>query len=171
MSTRVARLGPTIESRDELRLSRSGLEAERRMASAPSTRSSASTGAAKRGPLRRRARHQALLEGLKDRFGWDVVLERGKIALRRLNCPKGGIISLEPGGQLELSGAPLACYGSEEKLRQHLIEVREVGDELGIGFRGSSRRNGLSPRRRSCPRRATPSCSAICRRGAGSAST
>ena len=52
---------------------------------------------------------RALLEGLKDRFGWDAVLERGNIiALRRLAFPKGGIISLEPGGQLELSGAPLA---------------------------------------------------------------
>ena len=29
------------------------------------------------------------------------------IALRRKDCPKGGAISLEPGGQLELSGAPL----------------------------------------------------------------
>ena len=51
---------------------------------------------------------RALLEGLQDRFGWDPVTEKGNIiALRRKDCAKGGAISLEPGGQLELSGAPL----------------------------------------------------------------
>jgi glutamate--cysteine ligase len=87
---------------------------------------------------------RALLDALKDRFGWDGVFEHGNIiALRRLSCPKGGIISLEPGGQLELSGAPLVnLHETEEELRQHLIEVREVGDELGIGFLGI----GFSPK-------------------------
>ena len=87
---------------------------------------------------------RALLEGFKDRFGWDGVVERGHIiALRRADCPKGGVVSLEPGGQLELSGAPLATvHETYEELRQHLIETKEVGGELGIGFLGL----GFSPK-------------------------
>ena len=51
---------------------------------------------------------RVLLQSMRDRFGWDEVLEKGSIiALRRKDCPKGGAVSLEPGGQLELSGAPL----------------------------------------------------------------
>jgi glutamate--cysteine ligase len=46
---------------------------------------------------------RALLEALGERFGWDPVVEEGNIiALRRKDCPKGGAVSLEPGGQLEL---------------------------------------------------------------------
>jgi glutamate--cysteine ligase len=86
---------------------------------------------------------RALLEELKDRFAWDAVTENGNIiALRRKDCPKGGAVSLEPGGQLELSGAPLeTLHETHEELRQHLIEVGEVGRELGIGFLGI----GFSP--------------------------
>ena len=73
---------------------------------------------------------RALLEALQDRFGWDAVTEKGNIiALRRKDCPKGGAISLEPGGQLELSGAPLeTVHETYEELRQHLAEVGEVGE-------------------------------------------
>jgi glutamate--cysteine ligase len=87
---------------------------------------------------------RALLEGLTDRFGWDPVTEKGNsIALSRKDCPKGGVISLEPGGQLELSGAPLeTAHQITEELRHHLVEVREVGGELGIGFLGL----GFSPK-------------------------
>ena len=81
---------------------------------------------------------------MRDRFGWDEVLEKGNIiALRRKDCPKGGAVSLEPGGQLELSGAPLeTVHQTQEELRQHLVEVGEVGRELGIGFLGL----GFSPK-------------------------
>jgi len=87
---------------------------------------------------------RALLDGLKDRFGWDPVLEKGNIiALRRKDCPKGGAVSLEPGGQLELSGAPLeTVHQTQEELRLHLVEAGEVGRELGIGFLGI----GFSPK-------------------------
>jgi len=87
---------------------------------------------------------RALLETLHDRFGWDLVTENGNvIALSRKDCPKGGAISLEPGGQLELSGAPLeTVHETYEELRQHLAEVGEVGSELGIGFLGL----GFSPK-------------------------
>lgn len=87
---------------------------------------------------------RALLDALTDRFGWDPVLEKGNIiALRRKDCAKGGAVSLEPGGQLELSGAPLeTVHETQEELRQHLVEVGEVGRELGIGFLGL----GFSPK-------------------------
>jgi glutamate--cysteine ligase len=87
---------------------------------------------------------RALLEGMKQRFCWDGVMERGNIiALQRPDCPKGGVISLEPGGQLELSGSPLATlHETDEELRHHLTEVTEVGGELGIGFLGI----GFSPK-------------------------
>ena len=87
---------------------------------------------------------RALLEGLKDRFVWDPVTEKGNIiALRRKDCAKGGAISLEPGGQLELSGAPLEnVHETYEELRHHLVEVGEIGGQLGIGFLGI----GFSPK-------------------------
>ena len=147
MSTRVAGpQGPTIESRDELI---AYLEA----GSKPRPEWRIGTEHEKFGFYRRGDAPvpyhgdrgiRALLEGMKDRFCWDAVAEQGDIiALQRRNCPKGGVISLEPGGQLELSGAPLATvHETYEELRQHLAEVKAVGDELGIGFLGI----GFSPK-------------------------
>jgi glutamate--cysteine ligase len=79
---------------------------------------------------------RALLEGLRDRFGWQGVYEAGNIIA--LADPRGlGGISLEPGGQFELSGAPLATvHDTCEEVHEHLVQVREVGDALGIGFLG-----------------------------------
>jgi glutamate--cysteine ligase len=79
---------------------------------------------------------KALLEGLRDRFGWTGVLEDGNIIA--LSDPKGlGNVSLEPGGQFELSGAPLeTVHDTCEEVHEHLTQVREVGDRLGIGFLG-----------------------------------
>ena len=79
---------------------------------------------------------QALLEGLKARFGWDGVYEGEHIIA--LADPKGmANISLEPGGQFELSGAPLASvHDTCAEVNEHLQQVREVGDQLGIGFLG-----------------------------------
>ena len=87
---------------------------------------------------------RALLETLHERFGWDSITENGNIiALSRQDCPKGGAISLEPGGQLELSGAPLeTVHETYEELREHLSEVSEIGGEFGIGFLGL----GFSPK-------------------------
>ncbi|MEG6508738.1 glutamate--cysteine ligase [Methyloligella sp. 2.7D] len=87
---------------------------------------------------------RALLEGLEKRFAWHPVMEEGNIiGLNRPDCPKGGVISLEPGGQFELSGAPLeTVHETYEELRQHLTEVEEVGRDLGIGFLGL----GFSPK-------------------------
>jgi len=76
---------------------------------------------------------KALLDGLT-RFGWAPVYEgENVIALER------GLanVSLEPGGQFELSGAPLeTVHDICEETGQHLKEVKEVADELGLGFLG-----------------------------------
>ncbi|MGH6855792.1 MAG: glutamate--cysteine ligase [Aestuariivirga sp.] len=79
---------------------------------------------------------RALLEGLRDRFGWRGVHEGGNIIA--LADPRGlGSISLEPGGQFELSGAPLkTVHATCQEVHEHLDQVREVGDTLGIGFLG-----------------------------------
>jgi glutamate--cysteine ligase len=79
---------------------------------------------------------KALLEGLRDRFGWAGVYEGESIIA--LSDPQGiANISLEPGGQFELSGAPLNCvHDTCEEVHDHLKQVREVGDGLGIGFLG-----------------------------------
>ncbi|CAN5216713.1 glutamate--cysteine ligase [soil metagenome] len=79
---------------------------------------------------------KALLEGLRDRFAWQGVYENGNIIA--LADPKGfGSVSLEPGGQFELSGAPLeSVHDTCDEVHHHLSQVREVGDGLGIGFLG-----------------------------------
>jgi glutamate--cysteine ligase len=76
----------------------------------------------------------ALLQGMT-RFGWKPVIENGNIiALANDNrCS----ITLEPGGQFELSGAPLeTVHQTCEEVHEHLRQVREVCDELGLGMIG-----------------------------------
>ncbi len=77
---------------------------------------------------------KAVLEGLRDRFGWSPVLEGDKI----IGLEKDGAnVSLEPGGQLELSGAPLeTIHQTCDEVNQHLREVRSVAEEIGVGFIG-----------------------------------
>lgn len=74
---------------------------------------------------------KAMLEGLQ-RFDWAPVFEDGNlIALKR----DGASVSLEPGGQLELSGAPLEhIHQTCAEVSRHMREVREVADEIGAGF-------------------------------------
>ena len=75
----------------------------------------------------------AFLEGMT-RFGWRPVLEKGRaIALAMDGCT----VSLEPGGQLELSGAPLAnLHQTCDEVHTHLAQVKEVAGELGVGLIG-----------------------------------
>ncbi|HSD34897.1 MAG TPA: glutamate--cysteine ligase [Alphaproteobacteria bacterium] len=75
----------------------------------------------------------ALLEGLQ-RFGWAAVEEDGRvIALTQDN----GAITLEPGGQFELSGAPVrTIHETCAEVHTHLHQVKEVAAELGIGLIG-----------------------------------
>ena len=76
---------------------------------------------------------EALMLGLK-RFGWSDVREgETLIGLER----NGANVSLEPGGQFELSGAPLeTIHDVHEETVQHLAETKAVGSELDIGFLG-----------------------------------
>ena len=76
----------------------------------------------------------AMLEGLR-RFGWAPVREgENVIALRQ----DGQSVTLEPGGQLELSGAPLeTLHQTCDEVHDHLNQVRTVADELDVAFMGS----------------------------------
>jgi glutamate--cysteine ligase len=78
---------------------------------------------------------QALLQGLM-RFGWTGVYEDNAHGHCLIALQRGGAsVSLEPGGQFELSGAPLeTVHGVCEETTQHLAEVKQVGAELGLGF-------------------------------------
>ena len=77
---------------------------------------------------------RAMLEGLRDGHGWDPVEEGGKL----IGLVKDGAnISLEPGGQLELSGAPVeTIHETCDEVNTHLREVRDVADRIGAGFIG-----------------------------------
>ncbi|MDA0368510.1 MAG: glutamate--cysteine ligase [Proteobacteria bacterium] len=76
---------------------------------------------------------RALLEGMT-RFGWTPHLEDGKpIALTM----DGQSVTLEPGGQFELSGAPLeTIHETCIEVNDHLKQVKEVGAEIGSGMLG-----------------------------------
>ncbi|CAN0584258.1 unnamed protein product, partial [Ectocarpus sp. 12 AP-2014] len=77
---------------------------------------------------------KAVLEGLRDVHHWDPVIEGGNL----IGLTKGGAnISLEPGGQLELSGAPLeTIHETCDEVNEHLREVKDVADKVGVGFIG-----------------------------------
>jgi glutamate--cysteine ligase len=76
---------------------------------------------------------RAMLQGLM-RFGWAGVYEgETLIGLERGQAN----VSLEPGGQFELSGAPLeTIHDICSETGRHLEEVKAVADEIGIGFIG-----------------------------------
>ncbi|MDI7864816.1 glutamate--cysteine ligase [Rhizobiaceae bacterium n13] len=78
----------------------------------------------------------ALLNGMREKLGWDEIVDAGNII--GLVEPAGmGAISLEPGGQFELSGAPLEnLHQTCRESNQHLATLREVAEPLGIRFLG-----------------------------------
>ena len=67
-------------------------------------------------------------------FGWKSILDNGNI----IGLTRGkAAITFEPAGQVELSGAPLrTLHEVSSEIDQHLSEVCEVGERLGIGFLG-----------------------------------
>jgi glutamate--cysteine ligase len=77
---------------------------------------------------------KAILEGLRDEYNWAPVLEGGNI----IGLTKEGAnVSLEPGGQLELSGAPLdTIHQTCDEVHVHLREVQSVADRIGGRFIG-----------------------------------
>ena len=85
---------------------------------------------------------RALLEGMQALLGWEPIFDRDKI-IGLYDVTGGGAISLEPGGQFELSGAPLDnVHQTCSELHAHLAQVREIAEPLGIGFLGL----GMSPK-------------------------
>ncbi|MGI3185190.1 glutamate--cysteine ligase [Nioella aestuarii] len=76
----------------------------------------------------------AVLEGLRDGHGWDPLIEGGNL----IGLTKDGAnISLEPGGQLELSGAPLeTIHQTCDEVNDHLRDVKDIADKIGVGFIG-----------------------------------
>lgn len=77
---------------------------------------------------------RALLEGLAGLNGWQPILDDGR-PIGLFDEAGGGAISLEPGGQFELSGAPLASiHETARELDRHLDETRGISGPLGIGF-------------------------------------
>jgi len=76
---------------------------------------------------------RAMLEGFQQ-FGWSLVTEDGiPIGANRDSAS----VSLEPGGQLELSGAALeTLHETCGEVNSHLVEVRTIADEIGAGFMG-----------------------------------
>ena len=78
----------------------------------------------------------ALLDGMKLLLGWEPIMEKGNI-IGLYDVTGGGAISLEPGGQFELSGAPVeTVHQTQSELMAHLAQVREIATPLGIGFLG-----------------------------------
>jgi glutamate--cysteine ligase len=77
---------------------------------------------------------EAVLRGLAERFGWEPKLDRGRIIAlygRQAN------ITVEPGGQLELSGEQCeSIHCAHRELIEHIREVVSVGAEHGIVFLG-----------------------------------
>src|SRR5579863_3043716 len=68
----------------------------------------------------------ALLAGMRERLGWEPI-EDGGALIGLYDANGGGAISLEPGGQFELSGAPLDdAHGTADELDRHLAVARIV---------------------------------------------
>ena len=88
-------------------------------------------------PLPYEGKHgiRAMLDGMK-RFGWEGIYEGEHIiGLKQA----GGAISLEPGGQFELSGAPLrSLHETCAEVNTHLEQVSQVAAEMGAGFLGTA---------------------------------
>ncbi|MCE2563917.1 glutamate--cysteine ligase [Komagataeibacter sp. FNDCF1] len=82
---------------------------------------------------------EALLRDLAAQAGgtqWEDIIDRGAlIGLKGRADARGSSISLEPGGQFELSGAPLATlHETKAEMAQHFAAIRPACTELGLGF-------------------------------------
>ncbi len=78
----------------------------------------------------------ALLTGMQQKLGWEPIMDGDNII--GLGEPSGmGAISIEPGGQFELSGAPLEnLHETCKESNQHLAVLREIAEPMGIRFLG-----------------------------------
>jgi glutamate--cysteine ligase len=78
----------------------------------------------------------ALLKGMQERLGWEPIMDGDNII--GLGEQSGmGAISIEPGGQFELSGAPLeTIHETCRESNRHLALVKDIAEPMGIGFLG-----------------------------------
>jgi len=76
----------------------------------------------------------AVLSGLSQKFGWKQIKEDNNIiALSRKNAR----ITLEPGGQVELSGSILEnVHQVKKEMENHLMEIKSISDPMGIKWLG-----------------------------------
>ena len=89
---------------------------------------------------------RALLEGMQKRPGWAPVNDRPNI-IGLYDATIGAGISLEPGGQFELSGAPFdTIHQTNAELESHFSALEAAAAPLGIGFLSL----GMSPKWRLC---------------------
>ncbi|WP_158807137.1 glutamate--cysteine ligase [Beijerinckia sp. L45] len=83
-----------------------------------------------------------LLEGMRDTLGWEPILD-GEHIIGLADGVGGGAISLEPGGQFELSGAPLqTIHETHDELIGHFAALTPIAEKLGIEFLSL----GMSPK-------------------------
>lgn len=78
----------------------------------------------------------ALLKGMEKKLGWEPIMDGENII--GLGEQSGmGAISIEPGGQFELSGAPVeSIHQTCRESNQHLAVLREIAEPMGIRFLG-----------------------------------
>jgi glutamate--cysteine ligase len=80
------------------------------------------------------AQIEKVLRSLESRFGWSPIMEDGRIIGVALD---GQTVTLEPGGQFELSGAPVeTLHATCAEVGSHLYQVKAICEELGTGFLG-----------------------------------
>jgi glutamate--cysteine ligase len=93
-------------------------------------------------PARDQGGIRALLEGMQKRLGWAPVTD-GPHIIGLYDATSGAGLSLEPGGQFELSGAPLdTIHQTNAELDGHFSALKTVAAPLGIGFLAL----GMSPK-------------------------
>jgi len=77
---------------------------------------------------------KALLDGMRAAQNWEAI-EDGGALIGLFDSHGGGAISLEPGGQFELSGAPLdSVHQTKAELQAHFDALTPLSEELGLGF-------------------------------------
>ena len=77
---------------------------------------------------------RALLDGMGTELGWEPILE-GNHPIGLADLVGGGAISLEPGGQFELSGAPVeTLHETHTETLVHLMQANQIAEPLGMRF-------------------------------------
>ncbi len=79
---------------------------------------------------------RAVLDGLAEPGRWEPINERGvPIALKGLGAATSASVSLEPAGQLELSGGlAQTLHETKAEFEAHFADLRRAADPLGLGF-------------------------------------